>query len=75
MKKTSIERIAAMYGCEITSKWIEEGGDALYAKYNDKEEFICLSPYSLSKVDAESEVHRACQKLSGRSLTDYWRQS
>jgi hypothetical protein len=73
VKKTRIERIAAKYDCEIKIIWDREEGDTLYAVSNNsdgKKERICRAYYA-AHVDLNA-VHEICQRVSGKSLTQFW---
>jgi hypothetical protein len=82
VRKTHIEQIAALYDCEIKIRCTDvEEGDVLYAVGNDlieeaettpffKEERICRAYYA-AHVDLNA-VHEICQRVSGKSLTQFW---
>ncbi len=64
-----MQEFAALYGCEIVDKYSGEG-DALYAKANGKEEFICHW-YDVKHIDLNT-LKSILQRVSGRTLAQFW---
>jgi hypothetical protein len=69
-----MQKLAAVYGCEIVEKQILDDGfqaDWLFATCDGKEEAICRSYYSNNHIDLDT-LKDVLQRVSGRTLAQFW---